>query len=46
MLSDGIITKEEHEHFLEALKEGHGLSKSDEERLKDLMKRWKKEDRR
>lgn len=46
MLSDGIITKEEHEHFLEALKEGHDLSKADEERLKDLMKRWKKEDRR
>lgn len=46
MLSDGIITKEEHEHFLEIIKGDHGLSKADETRLKTLMKKWKTEDKR
>lgn len=46
MLSDGIITKEEYNHFLEIIKEDHGMGKADEARLRALMKKWKTEDRR
>ncbi|MFC1733712.1 hypothetical protein ACFL6I_25720 [candidate division KSB1 bacterium] len=46
MLSDGIITKEEHAHFLEIIKNDHSMSKHDEARLKALMKKWKTEDKR
>lgn len=46
MLSDGIITKEEHEHFLDIIKGDYGLSKKDEAKLRALMRKWKDEDKR
>ncbi|MFO8016423.1 MAG: SHOCT domain-containing protein [Candidatus Woesearchaeota archaeon] len=46
MLSDGVITKEEYDHFLKMMNEEHGMSKGDEQKLKQLMKRWKGEDKR
>ena len=45
MLSDGVITKEEYDHFSKALK-GSKMSSKDKEELDQLMKKWKKEDRR
>jgi hypothetical protein len=44
MLSDGIITKEEYEHFSEALKSSK-MNAQDKEEIHKLMKRWKDEDK-
>ena len=45
MLSDGVITKEEYEHFKEIAKKAQMGSK-DKEEIHKLMKRWKEEDKR
>ena len=45
MLSDGIITKEEYDHFLDISTKSSMTSK-DKQELQQLMKKWKEEDKR
>jgi len=45
MLSDGIITKEEYDHFIEISTKSSMTSK-DKQELQQLMKKWKEEDKR
>lgn len=45
MLSDGVITKEEYEHFAQAI-EKEQLSKQDKDELNKLMRKWRDEDKR
>lgn len=45
MLSDGVITKEEYAHFEEIVKK-ENMGASDKEEIRNLMKKWKDEDKR
>lgn len=45
MLADGIITREEYDHFKEVLAKT-SMSAKDKEEINKLMKKWKDEDRR
>ena len=44
MLSDGIITKEEYDHFTKKITKA-GLGAKEKEELKRMMKRWKDSDK-